>query len=153
MISPKLRFVDPLEGLCPSRPPRDIFTKKKGWFSPFLFMCFAFQAQAAELVFESEDLRLAVPVERLLDTSLTRRASREWAVNFRLNGDDKKAFGELTTVLVGEKLDILVCGDVLISPIIQTPILGGAGQILVSTEAEARALVSILRAETPCEEN
>lgn len=51
------------------------------------------------------------------------------AVGFRMSAEKARAFGALTANHMGEKVDLIVCGKIMSSPVIQTPILSGSGQI------------------------
>ena len=51
------------------------------------------------------------------------------AISFRLNRDAARTFGELTASNVGLPFALVIDDVVIVAPRIQTPILGGSGQI------------------------
>jgi preprotein translocase subunit SecD len=70
-------------------------------------------------------------------------------VNFSFNARGGRAFGQLTQENVGRPIAIVLDGEVLSAPVIQTPILGGHGAITGNfTVAEAKRLAVLLRAGT-----
>jgi preprotein translocase subunit SecD len=50
-------------------------------------------------------------------------------VAFRMSAEKARAFGTLTANHIGEKVDLIVCGKIVSSPVIQTPILSGSGMV------------------------
>jgi SecD/SecF fusion protein len=68
-------------------------------------------------------------------------------VNFRFNIRGGQRFGQATTENVGRPLAIVLDNEVISSPVIQTPITGGAGQISGRfTVQQANDLAVLLRA-------
>lgn len=68
-------------------------------------------------------------------------------VDFHFSARGARVFGQLTQENVGRPLAIVLNGEVLSAPVIQTPILGGTGQITGNfTVAEAKRLALLLRA-------
>ncbi|MEY4692110.1 MAG: hypothetical protein RIT19_2435 [Verrucomicrobiota bacterium] len=66
-------------------------------------------------------------------------------VSFSLNPDGAQLFGEITQAAVGERLAIILDGEVISAPRINGPILGGNGQITGSfTDKEAFELATSL---------
>jgi SecD/SecF fusion protein len=77
-----------------------------------------------------------------------------YGVAMRLDGDGAKMFGDLTTAHVGERLAIMLDGDVQSAPSIRQPIYGGEAVITGRfTDQEARNLASVLEnpLKTPVE--
>ncbi len=71
--------------------------------------------------------------------------SDNWCVDFQLNDEGTRIFGELTSRLVQKPLGIFFDGVMHSEPIVQTPITGGAGQITGNfTLEEANDLANIL---------
>ncbi len=71
-------------------------------------------------------------------------------IDFSLNSEGASTFGEITRNNVGQRLAIVLDGVVISAPNINTPILGGAGQITGQfTEKEAFELATAL--ENPLE--
>ena len=69
------------------------------------------------------------------------------AVGFRFSERGARAFGRLTQENVGRPFAIVFDGEVLTAPVIQTPILGGYGQITGNfTVQQANDLAVLLRA-------
>src|SRR5215813_13693189 len=67
------------------------------------------------------------------------------AVSFRLSARGARLFGQITQENVGRPFAIVLDGGVLSAPVIQTPILGGTGQITGNfTVAEAKQLAILL---------
>ena len=79
---------------------------------------------------------------------------QQWVVNFDLNKDGSKAFGDLTTTLATlpqsdpqKRIAIVVDRAVISAPAVQSPITGGSGQISGGfTEQEAKDLATVLNA-------
>ena len=68
-------------------------------------------------------------------------------VNFRFDGQGARKFGKITTDNVGKPFAIVLDNEVISSPIINEPILGGSGMISGSfTVQEANDLAILLRA-------
>ena len=68
-------------------------------------------------------------------------------VNFRLTTSGARVFGDVTAKNVGRPFAIVLDNKVISAPVIQTPILGGSGQISGSfTVQEANDLAILLRA-------
>ena len=51
-------------------------------------------------------------------------------------------FGEMTSRHVGDPMDILVCGRLMSSPVIRTPICGGSGQISGGFQMEEAQIIA-----------
>lgn len=71
-----------------------------------------------------------------------------------LSFDDSGAalFAEITAAHIGEAMDLVVCDQVLMSPVIQEPITGG--QIVITgsfTSDETTLLASQISGSTPCD--
>lgn len=68
-------------------------------------------------------------------------------VSFRFDGSGSRAFGRATSENVGKRFAIILDGKVISAPNIQTPILGGSGQITGGFTIEsASELSTLLRA-------
>jgi len=68
-------------------------------------------------------------------------------VNFSLNSQGAKTFGDLTRANVQKRMAIILDGNVYSAPVIQEPITGGSGVITGRfTDEEARDLAIVLRA-------
>lgn len=68
-------------------------------------------------------------------------------VSFSLNSEGARLFGELTAASIGERIAIVLDGEVVSAPSINTAILGGEAQISGGfSQEEARDLSLILRA-------
>jgi SecD/SecF fusion protein len=68
-------------------------------------------------------------------------------VNFRLDSEGAKRFGEITTRHVGTPFAVVLDGKVITAPVIRSPITGGRGEISGGfTSREAGDLALLLRA-------
>jgi preprotein translocase subunit SecD len=68
-------------------------------------------------------------------------------VGFRFSERGARVFGQLTQENIGRPFAIVLDGEVLTAPVIQTPILGGSGQITGNfTAQQANDLAVLLRA-------
>jgi preprotein translocase subunit SecD len=83
-----------------------------------------FKVESASLVF---DTRTGQPV-----------------VSFRVPPESKRDFGRFTQENVGRKLNVRVDGETLMQSIIREPIIGGTGQVTVSSAEEGRTLAARL---------
>ncbi len=62
------------------------------------------------------------------------------AIGFRLTPESTRLFARLTEENVGHKLRVRVDGKVLMDAVIREAIVGGSGQVTVSSEQEAKDL-------------
>jgi len=77
----------------------------------------------------------------------TDQTGNEWHVNFVLNDKGAKKFGKLTGEMVGKPLGIFFDGELVSSPVVNTPITGGEGYISGNfTKEEAQNMVNLLNA-------
>jgi preprotein translocase subunit SecD len=67
---------------------------------------------------------------------------KEPVVNFRMTQAKAAEFGKLTSRYVGNPMDILVCGELISSPVIREPIRAGSGQISGGFKMEEAQLVA-----------
>jgi len=71
----------------------------------------------------------------------------QWVVSFRLNTAGARAFGDATQQNVGRQFAIVLDNQIISAPVINSPILGGSGQIEGNfTAATANDLAILLRA-------
>jgi protein-export membrane protein SecD len=71
----------------------------------------------------------------------------QWVVSFRLNTAGATAFADATQRFVGRQFAIVLDEQIISAPVIQSPILGGSGQIEGNfTAATANDLAILLRA-------
>ncbi len=71
-----------------------------------------------------------------------------------LTADAAQRFGQITAAHIGDPMDLSVCGDVLMSPVIQEAITGG--QIMIAggfTIEETTELANIIAGDAPCSSN
>ncbi|MEN9782545.1 MAG: preprotein translocase subunit SecD [Pseudomonadota bacterium] len=67
-------------------------------------------------------------------------------ISFKLNDVGGKKFGEITRKNVGRMMAIILDGNVLMAPVINTPILGGSGMITGNFKpSEAREIAILLK--------
>ena len=77
----------------------------------------------------------------------TDQTGKEWHVNFVLNDKGAKKFGRLTGEMVGKPLGIFFDGELVSSPVVNTPITGGEGYISGNfSKEEAQNMVNLLNA-------
>ncbi|WP_162789581.1 hypothetical protein [Altererythrobacter sp. ZODW24] len=67
----------------------------------------------------------------------------DYFLNLRLTPEAGRKFAEMTAAMVGEELPIMLAGEVLISPRVNEPILGGTLQISGGKEELERALEAL----------
>ncbi|NGM48607.1 protein translocase subunit SecD [Caulobacter sp. 602-2] len=65
-------------------------------------------------------------------------------VSFRFNGSGAKKFGDATARNIGKRFAIVLDNKVISAPTIQTPILGGSGQITGNFTVESASELSLL---------
>lgn len=68
-----------------------------------------------------------------------------WAVRVTLTEEAGAAFGALTTALVGQTLEVVFDGDVLMAPRVMEPITGGEFIVTGLSQIQARRLGAFLR--------
>jgi SecD/SecF fusion protein len=92
--------------------------------------------------------RIAMEGSHVRDARMAfRQETGQPIVTFRLDNEGARVFGELTRSNVGRALAVVLDGRVITAPVIQTPILGGSGEISGSfTAVEATDLAVLLRA-------
>lgn len=92
--------------------------------------------------------RVMLEGDRLTDAQLGfDPTTGEPVVTFRFDAAGARKFAAITKDNVGKPFAILLDGDVLTAPVIQSPIIGGTGQILGSfTPQSASDLAALLRA-------
>jgi SecD/SecF fusion protein len=108
-----------------------------------------------ELLYETDALgqqypiliqrRIAVSGERLASASVgfdQRRA--QTVVNFRFDTTGAQQFGEITRNNVGRRFAVVLDDEVISAPVINEPILGGAGQISGNFTPDSAKLLSDL---------
>jgi preprotein translocase subunit SecD len=88
-------------------------------------------ADASEPVmfFDFKSEKLALATADVQDAQPSFDANANPAVMVRLAPDAARAFALMTSRHVGESMDVIVCGQVLLSPRIMSPIEGGQIQI------------------------
>jgi len=90
--------------------------------------------------------RVLVSGENLTDADVGMDSNRRTAIDFRFDGEGARRFGEVTSQNIGRPFAIILDGQIISSPTIISPILGGSGQITGNfTTAEASELVNLLR--------
>jgi len=70
-------------------------------------------------------------------------------VSFRLSESSRKAFADFSAQHVGQKVDIRVDGNSVMTVVIREPITGGVGQILATSADGARQLTTRLKSKAP----
>jgi len=115
---------------------------------------------------DKQGLKYVLDVAKVQGTNLTKVAAQlntqgQWVVNFNLNGQGQKAFGELTNQMYGnytangratsvlDQFAIVLDGKVISAPEVQSPITGGSGQITgpggAFTHKQASSLANVLK--------
>ena len=70
-----------------------------------------------------------------------------WVVNFKFNSLGARRFADITRTNVGHRFAVVLDNQILTAPVIQTPILGGSGEITGNWDAQgATNLALLLRA-------
>jgi preprotein translocase subunit SecD len=100
-------------------------------FASAALMVMASSLAAAEpaLVFVFKKERLGFGPGDAVEASVSFDLNNQPAVLFRMSKEKARAFGELTTKNVNEIFDIVVCGKVVSSPVLMSPILGGSAMV------------------------
>ena len=109
---------------------------------------------------EVRPLRLAVPgsqidiaPEQLRVVRVIGGQGQPPEVFIALGPDAAGWLAETTTAYLGEDMAISVCGEVVLSPVIQTPITGG--EVVISggdTAEDAEDLARLIAGQAPCPE-
>jgi protein-export membrane protein SecD len=74
----------------------------------------------------------------------TNGSTGEWVVNFAFNNLGGRKFGDITRANVGHRFAIVLDNQIISAPVIQTPILGGRGQISGRFDAQSANNLSVL---------
>jgi preprotein translocase subunit SecD len=91
--------------------------------------------------------RVEVGGDRLIDAQPTFDQNNQPVVSFRFDTVGGRKFGDATKENVGQRLAIVLDGQVISAPVIREPILGGSGQISGNfTVSSAQDLALLLRA-------
>ncbi len=89
---------------------------------------------------------IAVDGADLTDARAGTDQDGRWVVNFTFNGRGTRKFGEVTSENVGHRFAVVLDNTVITAPVIQTPIMGGRGEITGNfTAASANDLAVELR--------
>lgn len=112
------------------------------------------QKQALEVIGKTAVLEFRDPRgnvvlngSQLASVSLTQDQYGRPAVSFTLKPEGAKAFGDMTSANIGQQAPIVLDGKEISSPVIQSAITEGRGQITGKfTTEEAKNLVTLLRA-------
>jgi len=125
-------------------------------------------ANAQIVACDSQGQKYVLDVAKVLGSNLTKVAAQlntqsQWVVNFNLNGQGGKAFGDLTTQMyqkyfstttgtetsVLDQFAIVLDGKVVSAPVVNQPIPNGSGQITGPggsfTHAQATSLTNVLK--------
>jgi preprotein translocase subunit SecD len=70
------------------------------------------------------------------------------AVDFRLDQGFDARFAQITPRYIGKKISIRICGELVLEPVLQTPLYKADFVITTVTMAEASRLASILNTKT-----
>jgi preprotein translocase subunit SecD len=128
--------VSPEQALKGQLPPTDeiVYGTRKEGKIPYVL--------EKRIVIDSEDLADAQP-------SFDQQHADQPIVTFKFNSRGKIRFANATTENVGRRFAIVLDDEVVSAPVIQTPILGGSGQISGSfTIEEAVNLAMLLQSGT-----
>lgn len=88
--------------------------------------------------------RAVVSGEELVDSQQAFDQNGAPVVSFRFNGSGARKFGDATSRNIGKRFAIVLDNKVISAPTIQTPILGGSGQITGSFTVESASELSLL---------
>jgi preprotein translocase subunit SecD len=94
-----------------------------------IVMASSLAAAEPALVFVFKKERLNFGLGDVVEASVSFDMSNRPAVVFRMSKEKARAFGELTTKNVNETFDIVVCGKLISSPVLMSPILGGSAMV------------------------
>ncbi len=72
------------------------------------------------------DREMNVAAESIVDASMVANAHGDLAVLVRVDAVQAREFGQLTQANIGQIVKVFVCGELVLEPMIQTPILGGS---------------------------
>ncbi len=103
-------------------------------------------SKTAELAFKNEQGETVLTGDDLKDAKEQVGKGNRFLVSIEFNDAGAKKFSELTTTNVGQRISILLDGEVLTSPIIYEPITGGKAVITgFHNLEEAKQLAILLR--------
>ena len=110
-------------------------------------------AKYGDIILDSQDKSRKYVVKELpildgsmvVDARVAYNQSNQPVINFTLNSEGAKIFGDWTGKHVGDYLAIVIDNKVLSAPVIKERIGGGNGQITVSNPQEAHDLAIALR--------
>ena len=72
------------------------------------------------------DREMNVAAESIVDASMVANAHGDLTVLVRVDAVQAREFGQLTQANIGQIVKVFVCGELVLEPMIQTPILGGS---------------------------
>jgi preprotein translocase subunit SecD len=103
---------------------------RAGWvFSLFIALATAVVASEPSLVISFTNERLEFGPGDIVRALPVFPEKNVPAIAFQMSAEKAREFGALTARHIGEKVDLVVCGKVIFSPLIKTPILSGSGVI------------------------
>jgi preprotein translocase subunit SecD len=94
------------------------------------------------LEFAAKDESMFVESGDLLHVTTAFDYDSKPVVNLRLSPEKAKEFGALSGAHIGEPIDIIVCGQVISSPVIRDPIRGGALYISGSQDTNSANILA-----------
>jgi protein-export membrane protein SecD len=68
----------------------------------------------------------------------------QWVVNFKFNSLGARRFADITRANVGHRFAVVLDNQILTAPVIQTPIVGGSGEITGSFDAQSATNLALL---------
>ena len=89
------------------------------------------------------DREISVPADSIVESPMVAGADGDLAVWVRLDGEHARKLGQLTQANIGQVVKIFVCGELVLEPMIQTPILTGS---LVLSNPDSQVVEQIFAA-------
>lgn len=120
------------------------------WFlASVFFLLFAGSALAAEPL-----IRLANETGEHLDFNADNLQGVEWVEDtsngsgmfrFRLDQTSTELVGDFTSRLIDKPIKLIICGDLVVKPVVRVPVMNGSFHISVETPQRAKMLADVLK--------
>lgn len=127
---------------------RNSSLRAAGWIAAaFYLITSSLAAAEPSLVLSFNNEKLVFAPGDIVEAAVVFDLNNRPGVAFRMSAEKARQFGAMTANHIGEKVDLVVCGKVMSSPVIQTPLMGGSGMVSGEfTMEQAKMLAAQLQA-------
>ncbi len=123
--------------------------------SIFLLMSFGvgvFQVNASDerlVVFSSPSGEILIGIEDIMDVEVAAKESNS-ALTIYLNKKASEALGNLTERSIGHHMNFAVCGEIIVSPVVRSPISSGMLTFYGLPIHQAKKILNTMNGNNTC---